>query len=106
MRSIVRRFSEDFGKFLRNPQEIVDGPENGAFRSWMVVLAINLAFAALIIIPLALLIDQHVLPVKGGPLTAKMSLWFLVIVVLIIVPIVEEMLFRYPLKFARNRALK
>jgi len=106
MRSIVRRFREDFGKFLRNPQEIVDGPENGAFRSWMVVLAINLAFAGLVIIPLALLIDQHVLPIKGGALTAKMPFWFLVIVILILVPIVEEMLFRYPLKFARNRVLK
>ncbi|MFC3197635.1 CPBP family intramembrane glutamic endopeptidase [Parapedobacter deserti] len=106
MRKVVRHFIEDFQKFLRNPQEIVDGPQNGAFHSWMVVLTINFAFAALVIIPLALLIDQHVLPLKGGPLPAKMPLWFLVIVILVMVPVVEELLFRYPLKFARNRVLK
>lgn len=106
MRRAVRYFMEDFRKFLRNPQEIVDGPEHGALRSWMVVFAINFAFAALVIIPLAVLIDQHVLPIKGGPLTAKMPLWILIIVVLMMTPVIEELLFRYPLKFARNRVLK
>lgn len=104
---MFRKFFADFRKFLRNPQQIADEPQLQPLPTWSAVLAVNIAVTAAVIIPLIYLIDEYVLHLRPTPeLSKPRTLWFMVTVIVGIAPIVEELIFRYPLKFARNGVLK
>jgi len=58
-------------------------------------------------IPIIYLIDEYVLHLRPIPEISKpMTLGLMVLIVAGIAPVAEELIFRYPLKFARNRMLK
>src|SRR5690606_8352805 len=85
----------------------VDGPQYRPFRTWLTVLIADIAITLVVIIPLILLIDEHVLHLRTGPeITRPMTLWLMVPLVVGVAPVMEELFLRYPLKFARNRVLK
>lgn len=104
---MFRQLFNDFRLFLCDPQQIVDGPQYRPFRTWLTVLIADIAITLVVIIPLIFLIDEHVLHLRPGPeITRPMTFWLMVTLVVGVAPVTEELFFRYPLKFARNRVLK
>lgn len=104
---MFRQLFNDLRKFLTNPQQIVDGPQNKPFRTWLAVLTVDVVITAVLIIPLIYLIDEHVLHLRPIPEISKpMTFWFIIFLMTCFAPLAEEFIFRYPLKFARNRVLK
>ncbi|MEC3879700.1 CPBP family intramembrane glutamic endopeptidase [Parapedobacter sp. 10938] len=104
---MFRSLFNDLRLFLRDPQQIVDGPHDRPFRTWLAVLIVDIAITSVVIVPLIFLIDEHVLHLRPGPeITRPMTFWFMVTLVIGVAPVMEELFFRYPLKFVRNRVLK
>lgn len=104
---MFRQLFNDFRLFVRDPQQIVDGPQDRPFRTWLTVLIADLAITTVVIIPLIFLIDEHVLHLRPDPeITRPMTFWLMVTLFVGVAPVMEELFFRYPLKFARNRILK
>ena len=104
---MFNQFFYDFRKFLGNPQQTVDGPRSRPLSTWLVVLLVDVVITMAIIVPLIHLIDGQVLHLRPIPEISKpMTFWYMVIVIVCVAPVVEELIFRYPLKFARNRVLK
>lgn len=97
----------NFRTFLTDPQQTVDEPAPQPFRTWLAVLSVDIAVTAAVIIPLIYLIDEHILHLRPIPEISKpMTFWHMVTLIVGIAPVAEELVFRYPLKFLRNRALK
>lgn len=68
---MFRQLFSDLWKFLSNPQQIVDEPQPRPFRTWLAVLAVDIAITAAVIIPLIYLIDEHVLHLRPIPEISK-----------------------------------
>lgn len=104
---MFRQLLDDIQKFLGNPQQIVDEPSSRPFRTWLAVLTVDCIITIALILPLIYLIDEHVLLLRPIPeISEPMTFWFMVIIIAGLAPVVEELIFRYPLKFIQNRGLK
>ncbi len=102
----VKRLAIHFWEFIRNPAKAAVGGPFPAFQTFAFVLALNIAFACVFALPVIYLIDHHVLRLKYSPnFTAPVSLFILVASIVLFAPILEETLFRYPLKLARGSVL-
>lgn len=100
-------FLQDFKRFVRNPEQALEGSTDRPFQLFAAALAADILFVASFTLPVIYLIDRYVLKLRFSPgYTEPTTLVVMILSVAVLAPILEEILFRYPLKFARGRSLK
>lgn len=105
----IRLYAQDFLLFLKNPgQQALAGepPLSRSARFWLALLT-KLCIAIAISVPLVYLVDRFVLRLRfSESMEAVDSLFLFIIFGVIIAPVLEELVFRYPLKFVKPKYLK
>lgn len=104
---MVKNLIDDFQRFIRNPEHAVLGAKFPPFHVFVLIMVAHILFAAVFTLPATYLIDRHILKLKFSPdFMEPSTLVMAVLTMVVFAPLLEETLFRYPLKFARGRVLK
>lgn len=109
IRTTIHIFLHDLLLFLKQPSQELEAAKHqlsSGTRFWLVFLT-ELLVAFIITTPLVLLIDNYVVRLRLTDVAlGSHNLFVLIILVVIFAPVLEELLFRYPLKFFKPRYLK
>lgn len=109
LKTTLRLYVSDFLLFLKSPAQRPDetaSPISRGSRFWMAYVT-KLCIAIVISLPLIYLADKLLLRLhlKDG-FAGLDNLFVAIILMVIIAPVLEDMLFRYPLRFIKPRFLK
>lgn len=98
---IIRLF-QHFLVFLHRPYRQVDEAPLSAYKAVFFLLITNAVFAGVIVLPLVYFLDKYIIPLRMPQEYLLFSWPVVLFLIVVFAPIVEELLFRYPLKFAYN----
>lgn len=99
------RLIHHFIGFLRHPADMIGNAPLSPAAALTLFLVIHLVFITVFTMPLIYLVDEHVIKLRM-PLDHFMTtLAMLILLTVIAAPFLEELLFRYPLKFAGSISL-
>lgn len=109
LKTTLRLYLYDFFLFLKNPTQRPAETRSlisRATRFWMAYFT-ELCIAVVISIPLIYLADKFLLRLHlNDGFTSMDNLFVAIIFMVLLAPVLEELLFRYPLRFIRPRFLK
>lgn len=105
----IRLYTNDLLAFLKNPGQESTGtvsPLSRSARFWLTLLA-DLCVVLGISAPVIYLVDRFLLRLRfSSSMEVSQDFFLFIVLAVIIAPVLEELVFRYPLKFVKPKYVK